>query len=82
MATFLYFGKLSSVFGDLSEQAPLPDGIADTGSLRKWLDNTRGFDGALMHKSVRVAVNSEIVSDAFPISDSDEIAFLPPVGGG
>lgn len=82
MATILYFGKLSSVFGDLSEQAPLPDGIADTGSLRKWLDDTRGFDGALMHKSVRVAVNSEIVADTFPVSDADEIAFLPPVGGG
>ncbi|MEZ6001145.1 MoaD/ThiS family protein [Hyphomonas sp.] len=82
MATILYFGKLSSLFGELSEQAPLPSEISDTATLRKWLDETRGFDGALMHNSVRVAVNSEIVSDPFPISNADEIAFLPPVGGG
>jgi molybdopterin synthase sulfur carrier subunit len=54
----------------------------DTKSLREWLDQSRGFDGALMHKSVRVAVNSEIVDDPFPVSDADEIAFMPPVGGG
>ncbi|WP_321489264.1 MoaD/ThiS family protein [uncultured Hyphomonas sp.] len=82
MATILYFGKLSSLFGALSEQAALPDGIADTEALRKWLDETRGFEGALMHNSVRVAVNSEIVADPFPVADSDEVAFLPPVGGG
>ena len=82
MATILYFGKLSSLFGELSEQASLPDQISNTQLLRKWLDETRGFDGELMHNSVRVAVNSEIVADPFPISDADEIAFLPPVGGG
>ena len=82
MATILYFGKLSSLFGELSEQAMLPNEISDTGALRKWLDETRGFDGALLHNSVRVAVNSEIVDDPFPVSDTDEIAFLPPVGGG
>ena len=82
MATILYFGKLSSLFGELSEQASLPDRISDTALLRKWLDETRGFDGELMHNSVRVAVNSEIVADPFPVSDMDEIAFLPPVGGG
>lgn len=82
MATILYFGKLSSLFGELSEQAMLPNEISDTDALRKWLDETRGFDGALLHNSVRVAVNSEIVDDPFPVSDTDEIAFLPPVGGG
>ena len=82
MATILYFGKLSSLFGELSEQAMLPNEISDTDALRKWLDETRGFDGALLHDSVRVAVNSEIVDDPFPVSDTDEIAFLPPVGGG
>ena len=82
MATILYFGKLSSLFGELSEQASVPDRISDTALLRKWLDETRGFDGELMHSSVRVAVNSEIVADPFPVSDMDEIAFLPPVGGG
>ena len=82
MATILYFGKLSSIFGELSEHTPIPVKIVDTKSLREWLDQSRGFDGALLHKSVRVAVNSEIVDYPFPVSDTDEIAFMPPVGGG
>ncbi len=82
MARILYFGKLSSMFGEVFEQTPLPDQVSDTGTLREWLDETRSFDGALMHSSVRIAVNSEIVAEPFPVSDADEIAFLPPVGGG
>ncbi|HAE27212.1 MULTISPECIES: MoaD/ThiS family protein [Hyphomonas] len=82
MARILYFGKLSSIFGKVSEQTPLPDEVSDTKALREWLDETRNFNGALMHSSVRMAVNSEIIADPFPVSDSDEIAFLPPVGGG
>ena len=56
--------------------------FADTAALRSWIDQTRGFDGALLHPSVRVAVNNEIVDDPSPVSDADEIAFMPPVGGG
>ena len=39
-------------------------------------------DGAFLDKSVRLAINNEIVVDPHPVSRSDEIAFMPPVGGG
>ena len=82
MARILYFGKLSSIYGELSETAELPASVSDTAALRSWIDKTRGFDGALLHPSVRIAVNNEIVEDPSPVSDTDEIAFMPPVGGG
>lgn len=82
MARIYYFGKLSDVSGTLCEDLPLPAGIADTAALRGWLDTEHSFNGALLHKSVRTAVNGEIVVDPFPVSDTDEVALMPPVGGG
>lgn len=82
MARIYYFGRLSDVAGRLSEDLRIPGEITDTLALRTWLDTDRGFDGQLLHRSVRVAVNGEIVAGPSPVSDSDEIAFMPPVGGG
>ncbi len=78
----LYFGRLSDIAGGLSEDLRLPPGICDSSALRSWLDAARGFDGALRHRSVRTAVNNMIVPDPHPVSDTDEVAFMPPVGGG
>ena len=35
MARILYFGKLSSIYGELSETADLPASVADTAALRR-----------------------------------------------
>lgn len=82
MARILLMGRL----GDLVEQAafkrPLPDRVTDTSRLRDWLDGELDLQGALQSRSVRVAVNADIVIDPHPVTDADEIAFLPPVGGG
>tara|TARA_R110000772_G_scaffold239635_1_gene351709 strand:+ start:922 stop:1170 length:249 start_codon:yes stop_codon:yes gene_type:complete len=82
MARLLYFGRLTDVFGASTETLTLPAEICDTSALRQWLDNDRQLGGALMTKSIRVAVNDDIVPEPWPIADRDEIAFLPPVGGG
>lgn len=82
MAQLLYFGRLMDTLGTGEETIALPATIRDTAALRRWLDEGRGLDGALLEKTVRLAVNSEIVNDPHPVSDSDEIAFMPPVGGG
>ncbi len=37
---------------------------------------------ALRLETVRVAVNAEIVKRDAPITENDEIAFLPPMSGG
>jgi sulfur-carrier protein len=82
VALIMYFGKLSSTATGSSETVHLSGDIADSQALRAWLDNKHGFNGALAHKSVRTAINGEIVVDPHPVSNGDEIAFLPPVGGG
>ena len=82
MATLLYFGRLSDVTGKASEDLQLPDGVGTAGELRIWLDQRFEADGSLLEPTVRVAVNSEISFDSDPIRNEDEIAFMPPVGGG
>lgn len=82
MAQILFFGRLTEVTGTPEETLALPASVRDTATLRKWLDDERGLGGALMEKTIRLAVNSEIVADPHPLNDADEIAFMPPVGGG
>ena len=82
MATLLYFGRLSDVTGKASEDLQLPDEVSTAGELRIWLDQRFEADGSLLEPTVRVAVNSEISFDSDPIRNEDEIAFMPPVGGG
>ncbi len=82
MAQLLYFGRLIDVTGMSQETVMLPATVHDTSALRRWLDTDRSLGGALLEETVRLAVNSEIVTDPHPISDGDEIAFMPPVGGG
>ena len=82
MATLLYFGRLSDVTGKPSEELQLPDEVSTAGELRLWLDQRFEANGTLLEPTVRIAVNIEISFDADPIRDGDEIAFMPPVGGG
>lgn len=82
MATLLYFGKLGDVSGQLSETLTLPDDVSDTSALRAWLDQRFGSHPALQDETIRIAINSEIVAEPHGVKDTDEIAFMPPVGGG
>lgn len=82
MAEILYFGRLMDVTGTPGETIALPPSVTDTSALRRWLDAERSCGGALLEKTVRLAINSEIVADPHPVKDGDEIAFMPPVGGG
>lgn len=82
MATFLYFGKLMDVTGSHREARGLPGPVRDTAALRVWLDEIHEAEGAFSDPAVRFAINDEIVTDPAPLADTDEIAVLPPVGGG
>ena len=82
MAQILYFGKLKDVVGKSSEQLELPPAIDTTIALRGFLEQEYAVSPSIFDGSVRIAVNGEIVSEPFALKDTDEIAFLPPVGGG
>ena len=62
----------------------LPANIQTTRDLIDWLRNRgEGFAAVFSDTSlVRVAVNQEYVTLDKPVSQSDEVAFFPPVTGG
>lgn len=82
MIKVIYFGRLSDVTGTGEEMLDIPDGISTAGALRNWLDLRFEAEGALLEPTVRIAINSEISFDETPIGNANEIAFMPPVGGG
>lgn len=82
MAKLLYFGRLSDLTGTTEETLALPDDIRTAADLRDWLDLRFEASGAMKEPTVRIAINNEIVFDADPVAGDDEIAFMPPVGGG
>lgn len=82
MAKLIYFGRLSDVSGKSEEMLDLPASIETASDLRAWLDLRFEADGALLEPTVRIAINSEITFDGAVVSDADEIALMPPVGGG
>lgn len=82
MAVLLFFGKLQDSVGLSTENFNVPETVTNTSQLRAHLDRQYKLTGTLTSETVRVAVNNEIVADPAPIHNEDEIAFLPPVGGG
>src|SRR5215469_8418595 len=76
----LVFGVLKDLISPQSREIDLPDGA----TVRVLLDRFReGAAGkASLWSSVAVAVNREYVTAAYPLSDGDEVAVLPPVSGG
>jgi len=82
LAEILYFGRMGDVTGTFSETCTLPPSISTVIDLRRWMDERFESEGSFLESTIRVAVNNQIVSDTTPLSDTDEIAFMPPVGGG
>lgn len=82
MATLLFFGKLTDIVGKSVDRRDLPENVRDTQSLRTWLDAELGSGETLLDKSIRIAINNEIADEPAAIHQADEIAFMPPVGGG
>lgn len=80
----LYFAWLRQRTGTGEEDLALPAGIASVGDL---VDHLRargsGYEAAFDDMSaVRTAVNQEYVTLDHQLTDSDEVAFFPPVTGG
>lgn len=84
MANILYFASLAETLGVRSESLALPQDCRKVTELVDLL-RARGepFDSAFAgDMRILVAINQEMSEPAAEISDSDEIAFFPPVTGG
>ena len=82
MIKLIYFGRLSDVTGKTEELLDLPETLETAGDLRNWLDLRFDAQGALLEPTVRIALDQEIIFDGTPLGAAQEIAFMPPVGGG
>ena len=80
MAHIEFLGRLSDICGP-AQDITLPKTVTTIATLRIWL-NTQYVGEPLSCPSVRAIVNGGVVTDTHPISNSDIVAFFPPVGGG
>ena len=80
----VYFAWLRDRVGVSEETLSVPASVGDVGGLIDWLkERGPGHAQAFADLSiVRVAVNQEYVQADHPVTDSDEVAFFPPVTGG
>ncbi len=82
MTDILYFGRLSDITRKQFENVDLPVDVTHARDLRSWAEARFQAEGVFLEPTVRIAVNGEIVDDAHPLANANEIAFMPPVGGG
>ena len=80
----IYFSWLKETLGISEENVRPPDNIKNINNLIKWLgkksmEHRKVF---LKSKSIRCAINHQIVNKSSKIKDKDEIAFFPPFTGG
>jgi molybdopterin synthase sulfur carrier subunit len=74
-----FFARLRELAGVETEALQVGPGS----TLAEVYDVVRGRHGALPpRESVRAALNQEFADWNAPVSDGDEVAFIPPVSGG
>ncbi len=80
----LYFAWLRQRIGVAMEEIDLPDDVDDVGELVGWLTaKGPGYaKGFAEPQVIRAAVNFEYVQFDHKLSNTDEVAFFPPVTGG
>tara|TARA_B100000609_G_C17065814_1_gene356476 strand:- start:107 stop:358 length:252 start_codon:yes stop_codon:yes gene_type:complete len=79
-----YFSWIKEHMGKSEEQIVLPSHITDINQLIKYLVEIDAKYNLIYEKKeiIKIAVNKTYSSFDTNISDSDEIAFFPPVTGG
>ncbi len=82
MTKFHFLGRVSDMTGVMSGQIQIPEDVTDSIRLRRWIgqlyDSLEGFQD----DSIRIAIDGEVATEPCLIGSPNEIAFLPPVGGG
>ena len=82
MLKILYFGRLSDRASRREANIDLPSNITSLTGLKTWLDKEHDLDGALEDSSIKTMVNQILIHTDFNLDGTEEIGFLPPVGGG
>ena len=80
----LFFAKLRETFNTGEIEITLTGSNKKVSDLIEALRQKGGIWATELqnNKSFRVAVNHEMVTDDVQLSESDEVAFFPPVTGG
>ena len=80
----LFFAKLRESFNTNEIEITLTGSNKKVSDLIEALRQKGGIWATELqnNKSFRVAVNQEMVTDDVQLSESDEVAFFPPVTGG
>jgi molybdopterin converting factor subunit 1 len=76
----LFFGVLRDVTGLREDSIDVPDGGVAAGVFAHY--SSRFPRLGEMSQSIVLAVNQKFCAPSVPLSDGDELAFLPPVSGG
>lgn len=72
--TSLYFATLREIRGTSGEPVELPDGTTVSGAFARIFPD--------LDLTVAYAVNQATVASDTVLNEGDEVAFLPPLGGG
>ncbi len=80
----LYFARIRENIGHATDRISLPEDVTTVGEL---VDHLRrqgeNYQAAFANEALlRTAVNQAYVDFDHPVSDSDEVAFFPPMTGG
>lgn len=83
MAKILFFGPLREVMGVKALQLDFElSPVLRSDLVQQIAEGQETVQEALGSASVRIIADNAIVADDFDLSQSDEIAFLPPMSGG
>lgn len=83
MATLVYFASIREALGCDCEQLTLPRGVDTVRGLVSELSKREGSWAEVLSSPILlVAINQQMSALDDGISDTDEIAFFPPVTGG
>ena len=80
MVTVLYFARCREITGTSQETMELPDFVTEDTILSHV--ETKYPDMGSMKGRLTVAHNQSYMTTGVELSDSDEIALIPPVSGG
>jgi molybdopterin converting factor small subunit len=84
LVRLVFLGKFGDVAPAALAEVALPGGVRTLGDLKDWVAHQQPLLGAAMAATrTRLIVNQCVAHDlSLPVTDGDEVAFLPPMSGG